>query len=117
MKDAGMVVRIKMISAGALNLLAAALVERGLPQTRFVAGALVLGAFSYGVSYLFYLKAQRVLGAARQGALFALAPFAGAALAIPLLGDRPTAFDLGGAAVMAAGPRLPFPAGHGRPAH
>src|SRR5260221_3165355 len=115
MKDPVMVVRIKMISAGALNLLAAALVERRLPQTRFVAGALVLGAFSYGVSYLFYLKAQRVLGAARQGALFALAPLAGASLAMPLLGDRPTAFDLGGAAVMAAGPVLLLRPSHRHP--
>jgi drug/metabolite transporter (DMT)-like permease len=103
LKDPVVVVRIKMLSAGALNFLAAAFFESRLPQAHIAAGALVLGAFSYGVSYLFYLKAQRILGAARQGALFALAPFAGAAVAMPLLGDRPTASDLGGAAVMATG--------------
>jgi hypothetical protein len=92
-----------MLSAGALNLAAAALFEPRLPQAGYLTGALVVGVFSYGVSYLFYLKAQRLMGAARQGALFALAPFAGAAVAMPLLGDRPTASDLAGAAVMATG--------------
>lgn len=103
LKDPVTVVRIKMLSAGAVNLLAAALFESRLPQARIAAGALVLGAFSYGASYLFYLKAQRILGAARQGALFAVAPFAGAALAMPLLGDRPSLSDLAGAVVMALG--------------
>ena len=46
-------------------------------------------AVSYGASLLLYLRAQRALGAARQSALFAVAPFAGAAASIPLLGDRP----------------------------
>ena len=103
LRDPVTVVRIKMLSAGAVNLLAASLFESRLPTARLASAALVLGAFSYGASYLFYLKAQRILGAARQGALFALAPFAGAALAMPLLGDRPSLSDLAGAVVMAAG--------------
>ena len=103
LRDPVTVVRIKMLSAGALNLLAAALFEPRLPAARVLAGALLLGVFSYGASYLFYLKAQRLLGAARQGALFAVAPFAGAALAMPLLGDRPSLSDLAGALVMAVG--------------
>ena len=103
LKDPVTVVRIKMLSAGAVNLVAAAFLESRLPSARIAAWALVLGAFSYGASYLLYLKAQRLLGAARQGALFALAPFAGAALAMPLLGDRPSVADLAGAVVMALG--------------
>ena len=103
LRDPVTVTRIKMLSAGAVNLLAAALLEARLPTARLAAEALLLGTFSYGCSYLFYLKAQRLLGAARQGALFALAPFAGAALAMPLLGDRPSLSDLAGAVVMAVG--------------
>jgi drug/metabolite transporter (DMT)-like permease len=103
LRDPVAVVRIKMLSAGAVNFAASAIFESRLPQARVAAQALLLGAFSYGASYLFYLKAQRILGAARQGALFALAPFAGAALAMPLLGDRPGPSDLGGAALMAVG--------------
>jgi drug/metabolite transporter (DMT)-like permease len=113
LRDPVTVVRIKMLSAGALNLAAAAAFESRLPDARIVAGALVLGVFSYGASYLFYLKAQRILGAARQGALFALAPFAGAALAMPLLGDRPSLSDLAGALVMALGVVLLIRARHG----
>ncbi len=113
LKDPVPVVRIKMLSAGALNFVAAALFEGRLPHARVFASALLLGSLSYGVSYLFYLKAQRILGAARQGALFALAPFAGAALSMPLLGDRPGFFDLAGAAVMALGLTILLRARHG----
>jgi drug/metabolite transporter (DMT)-like permease len=113
LRDPVPVVRIKMLSAGALNFVAAALFEGRLPHARVFAGALLLGSLSYGVSYLFYLKAQRILGAARQGALFALAPFAGAALSMPLLGDRPSFFDLAGAAVMALGLTILLRARHG----
>ena len=112
LRDPVVVVRVKMLSAGALNLIAAAGIESRLPAWRVSAAALALGSLSYGASYLLYLKAQRILGAARQGALFALAPFAGAGLAIPLLGDRPGPFDLAGSAVMAAGVALLVRARH-----
>lgn len=54
-------------------------------------GALVLlacGATGYGLSLRFYLLAQRRMGAARTGSIFALAPFVGATLGWAL-GDRP----------------------------
>jgi len=46
---------------------------------------------------------MRVLGAARQSALFATAPFAGALLSIPLLHERFTVREGVAAALMAAG--------------
>jgi len=55
-----------------------------------LAPALVLlacGATGYGLSLRLYLTAQRRIGAARTGSVFALAPFVGAAVAIAL-GDR-----------------------------
>jgi hypothetical protein len=48
---------------------------------------LVVGASGYGASLRLYLRAQRALGAARTGSLFALGPFVGAACAFAL-GDR-----------------------------
>jgi len=45
------------------------------------------GASGYGLSLRLYLRAQRILGAARTGSLFALAPFLGALVAFAL-GDR-----------------------------
>ncbi|MGZ6142534.1 MAG: DMT family transporter, partial [Myxococcales bacterium] len=103
MKDPVQLLRIKMLCAGSLNLAAAALFGERMPAARVAGEALLLGSLSYGASFLFYTRAQRLLGAARQGALFAVAPFAGAALAIPLLGDVARPADLAGAAVMAAG--------------
>ena len=99
MKDPVQLLRIKMLCAGALNLTAAAIFGQRVQGIQVAASALLLGSLSYGLSFLLYTRAQRVLGAARQGALFAVAPFAGAALAIPLLGDRASLSDLAGAVV------------------
>jgi drug/metabolite transporter (DMT)-like permease len=103
MKDPVQLLRIKMLCAGALNLVAAAIFGQRVQTLETGLAAVLLGSLSYGVSFFLYTRAQRVVGAARQGALFAVAPFAGAALAIPLLGDRARATDVAGAAVMAFG--------------
>ncbi|HEY6908084.1 MAG TPA: EamA family transporter, partial [Myxococcales bacterium] len=103
LKDPVQVLRIKALCAGAANLALALAAGQRLPAASVVAGALALGAASYGLSLLLYLKAQRALGAARQAVLFAAAPFAGAILSIPLLGDRPGLRDGAAALLMAAG--------------
>src|SRR5437868_5056399 len=103
LKDPVQVLRVKALCAGAVNLLIAFALGQALPPLATVAGALALGALSYGASLLLYLRAQRSLGAARQAALFAAAPFAGAIASIPLLGDRPAPADFAAAALMAAG--------------
>ncbi|HYY52059.1 MAG TPA: DMT family transporter [Myxococcales bacterium] len=103
LKDPVQVLRIKALCAGAANLLFAIALGQALPPLSACAAALAVGAVSYGASLLLYLRAQRVLGAARQSALFAAAPFAGAAASIVLLGDRPAAADYAGAALMALG--------------
>jgi drug/metabolite transporter (DMT)-like permease len=56
-----------------------------------IAAALILGVFSYGVSILLDAYALRHIGAAREAAFFATAPFMGAIAAIPILGERPRA--------------------------
>ena len=68
-----------------------------------IAAALVLGALAYGISILFDAYALRLLGAAREAAIFATAPFAGALLAIPLLGDTWGGVDIAAAGLMAFG--------------
>src|SRR3989441_1374641 len=93
-KDPVRVLRIKALCAGALNLALSFALGQSLPPIAACAAALALGSVSYGASLLLYLRAQRVLGAARQGALFAAAPFAGAAAAGPLLGDQPAPLDV-----------------------
>jgi drug/metabolite transporter (DMT)-like permease len=105
-KDPFALVQAKALGAGTCNLaLGLALGER-VADAPAVGGALALGAASYGVSIVFAVFALRELGAARQAALFATAPFAGAALALPILGERPGPPDLLALALMAAGAAL-----------
>jgi drug/metabolite transporter (DMT)-like permease len=68
------------------------------PEPAAFGGLLACGAAGYGVSLRLYLRAQRAIGAARTGSLFAVAPFVGAALAIAF-GDHT---GLGFVAVSAA---------------
>jgi len=49
--------------------------------------ALAVGALSYGVSIALYIRAAHELGATRAQAVFASAPFVGAALAFAFLGE------------------------------
>jgi hypothetical protein len=49
------------------------------------------------------MYALRLLGAAREAAIFATAPFIGALLSLPLLGDRPTVAIAAAAALMLLG--------------
>ncbi len=72
-------------SIGATLSLVLALLTRGpLPSLRAALGLLACGATGYGLSLRLYLLAQRRLGAARTGSVFAFAPFVGAAIAFAM---------------------------------
>lgn len=118
LRDPVAVVRAKSLVAGAVNVgLGLAAGER-LPLPASLPAALVAGAAGYGLSIVLHLRATRELGAARQGALFATAPFAGALAAFALLGERPGLREALSAAVMALGVALLLSARHGhRHAH
>ncbi len=70
-----------------LSAAIALLLHDAWPAVVAAIALLACGASGYGFSLRLYLRAQRALGAARTGSLFALAPFLGAATAF-LLGDR-----------------------------
>jgi hypothetical protein len=70
------------------------------PGASAIGGALILGLASYGVSLVLFIFALRHLGSARTAAHFGTAPFLGAALAIPLLGEPVTAGLLVATALM-----------------
>lgn len=76
--------------AGSVSMALASAGGAGLPPLPAASGALVVGAFGYGASLVLYVLALRHLGAARAAAHFGTAPFIGALLAVPLLGE---AFD------------------------
>jgi len=94
--DPRAVVFWKALLGAALSLAAALVAGDRWPDGGSAVALLACGAAGYGASLRLYLRAQRVLGAARTGSLFALGPFVGAAIAFAL-GDR-----AGGAAIAAA---------------
>lgn len=105
-KDPFAIVRIKTLGAGTCMLALALLLGQRLPRPAVIVAALVLGVFSYGMSILLDAYALRHIGAAREAAFFATAPFMGALAAIPILGERPRAHDLIALAAMACGVAL-----------
>jgi drug/metabolite transporter (DMT)-like permease len=103
LRDPVALVRWKGLCGGACTLLLALALGQPLPPLRTALFALLLGAACYGISLAWSVRAMRLLGAARQSALFATAPFAGSLLSVPLLGERLGLPELAAAALMALG--------------
>jgi drug/metabolite transporter (DMT)-like permease len=78
------VVAYKGLLGGAAAALAALLTGEARPAFPAMAELLALGAVGYGASLQLYLRAQRQVGAARTASVFAVAPFAGVAVAFAL---------------------------------
>jgi drug/metabolite transporter (DMT)-like permease len=97
------IVQVKALTAGAGNILLATIVGQRALNWRVLAISLVVGFLCYGVSIVFDVYALRHLGAAREAALFATAPFLGAVAAVPILGERLTRTHIASAALMAVG--------------
>lgn len=76
---------VKGLVAGSVNL-AIGLALDGPPPADAL-GVLVVGALSYGLSIPAWITGARLLGAARGQVIFALAPFVGLALAVPVNGE------------------------------
>ena len=92
LNDATWIAAIKGLVAGSVNLLMAVLlVGAPWPAPEHVLGAAAVGFVAYGVSLALFVLALRHLGAARTGAYFSVAPFFGAVLSLPLLGESITA--------------------------
>jgi len=86
-----------VLGAATAGLCALALRESGAAPWQGAA-LVACGATGYGLSLRFYLLAQRRIGAARTGSVFAVGPFVGAVMAWAL-GDR----DAGIATALGAG--------------
>jgi len=78
----------KGLVAGTANLAIGVLLQPRLPGAGSFAGALALGAISYGGSIALYITSAQSLGATRSQVIFASAPFFGMILSLPLLGER-----------------------------
>ncbi len=87
-KDPVQIAMVKGLVSGAFSLgLAFALGQGVSPGLPVVAG-LAVGALGYGMSLVLFIKGLKGLGAFRAGAVFSIAPFAGALASILVLGDR-----------------------------
>ena len=87
LNDATWIASVKGLVAGSVNLALALAIGAHMPSLPLVLGAAVVGFGAYGVSLALFVVGLRYLGTARTGAYFSVAPFFGAALAIPLLGE------------------------------
>ncbi len=88
LRDPFAIVQVKTLVAGVVNTaLGLAMVRGELPGAAAVTGALVLGSLSYGVSVVLDTYALRLVGAAREAAYFATAPFVGALASVAIVGD------------------------------
>jgi hypothetical protein len=74
-----------------------------------------LGWACYGLSLVLFVVALRHLGTARTSAYFSVAPFVGALIALPLLGEPLTLRLLSAGALMALGVWLHLTESHDHP--
>ena len=101
--DPVLVVQVKGLVAGAVNVGLALAAGHTVPPPASIAISLGLGAVSYGTSLVLFILAMRGLGAARTGTYFALGPFFGALGGVVLLGEPVTRQRALAGALMAAG--------------
>ncbi|HTY20651.1 MAG TPA: EamA family transporter [Geobacteraceae bacterium] len=80
---------IKGLGAGVVNITLALLFTTGVATPLQIAGALTIGALSYGLSLVLFIEALRRIGAARTTTFFAVGPFFGALLSIVILDEKP----------------------------
>jgi len=100
------IVTIKGLCSGTFSFLLALALGARLPGPLAALPALLLGFVSYGLSIFAYIRAQKVIGAARTSAFYALAPFLAAFLSFLLLKERLSAQYAAGLAVMIIGSAL-----------
>jgi drug/metabolite transporter (DMT)-like permease len=102
-KDPRQIATLKGVIAGSVNLAIGLALGGSMPSVGPGLGAIAIGVVGYGVSLMLFIAALRSLGAARTGAYFAVAPFAGVIVAIVILGDPIPKLLLPAAALMAIG--------------
>jgi hypothetical protein len=102
----------KGLMGGVLSVTMAILWHESRPAFTAALALLACGAVGYGLSLRFYLLAQRTLGAARTGSVFAAAPFVGAAVAIAVGQPSGGIVTISVAAVMLAGVYLHLTESH-----
>jgi len=102
-KDPVQIARIKGLVAGTFTISAALILGVEIPLGVTLVFALLLGAFSYGISMVFFIKALKGLGSFRTGVFFSFAPYIGMIASVIILGERIGWVILPATAFMAGG--------------
>lgn len=89
-KNPMQIVVIKGLCSGTVSLVIALLKGERFCTPLFFVIALMLGFFAYGLSILFYIYAQRLLGAAKTSSYYAVAPFLSSAISLVIFKQVPT---------------------------
>lgn len=103
LKDPLQIVVIKGLGSGLSALLISFVLNLMSGDAFYIALALLLGFFAYGLSIYFYILAQRELGASRTSAYYAAAPFIGVLISWLVLEEEITITFLIALAVMLIG--------------
>jgi drug/metabolite transporter (DMT)-like permease len=80
---------IKGIFSGLSSIVLAYFVNQVIVDVPLILLSMLLGFVTYGLSIMFYIYAQRSLGAAKTSSFYALAPFLGAGISILIFNDIP----------------------------
>ena len=86
-KSSYQIVIIKGLCSGAVSLVISLLIGEKMPELKYIALVMLLGFVAYGLSIFAYVKAQKILGAAKTSAFYAVAPFVGSLLAFVIVGE------------------------------
>ena len=102
-KDPMQIVLLKGIFSGLGSIAIGLARGERMPGLTAVLPVLAVGFVAYGLSIYFYVYAQRLLGAARTSAYYAVSPFIGALLSLLIFRQRPGTAYLLALALMALG--------------
>lgn len=105
-KDPLTIVLVKGIGAGTASCILALALGNTLPSLTTIAGAMILGGVSYGLSIVLFIRAMRGLGAARTSAVFGTAPLAGVILSFALFQETLSLFFVGALLLMVSAMEL-----------
>ena len=88
-RDPLQIVKVKGLGSGLGALVVALVIGEELVALPWMLATMVIGFVAYGLSIYYYTYAQRIIGAARTSAYYAIAPFIGVLLSMLILGERP----------------------------
>ncbi len=88
-KDPLQIVMIKGIFSGVGSFIIALIVQEKIPESKYIVLVMLIGFVSYGLSIYFYVKAQRILGAAKTSTYYAIAPFVGGLFSLVIFRTLP----------------------------